>query len=354
MLVSPSGSGDWGRAGMRRLVGCVVALLCASVCVWVGRAEASVPLPSSGGGYTVRIGADSTTSSPGEAWEAISRSGGHLRSGSDGFGLFYVMGDVGADPQFGDRQGWRLTVPSGVRLTTFSVDVSSGSWIGRGWTSGLRYALVATDGDGTELGSPFLACRPTPLENDCPQALRSSADRVFEAPAGTRRLEFTVECVLAQGCSRFANPERAAGGNEYVAVSGGTFNLVDDTAPALTSGFGELWTDAVRWFHNGEPVAAGMGATDNSGVSRVQWYVDGSLAFDTSGLTSLLGLGCDFTRLKPCSDAGATFPLGASLFTIPDGEHELAVVARDAGGNVSPPLARRFRVDDTPPPRVPV
>jgi hypothetical protein len=331
---------------------CVVAGVLAMALA--GNAGAAVPQATSGGTYTVRIGADSTTASIGEPWEGVSRAGGRLRAGSNGFGAYFVIGNTGSDPQLGDREAWTLTLPSGVRLATFSADVSTGSWVGRRWTSGLRYTLAATDADGNVLGAPFLTCQPAPTANDCPTAFRSDAGTVFTAPAGTRRIELSVECVLAQGCSRFANPDGGPGGNEYAAVEGGTFNLVDDSSPALTTGFGELWTDPLRWFHNGGGGVAGMGAGDNSGVGRLRWYVDGSLAYDTSGVTSVFALPCDYSRFKPCGDASAQFPLAASLFTIPDGAHELAVVAVDAAGNVSAPLTRRFRVDDGAPPKVAV
>src|SRR3954451_17085695 len=147
-----------GGAGVGRLVACVAVL----VACWamVGEARAAVPASSSGGGYTVRFGADSTSGSVGQAWEAVSRSGGRLRSGTNGFGAYFVIGNTGVDPQLGDRQGWTLALPTGVRLTTFSLDVSTGSWIARRWTSGLRYTLAATDANGTVLGDPFLSCQP--------------------------------------------------------------------------------------------------------------------------------------------------------------------------------------------------
>ena len=327
-----------------------------SLATGVGDADAVVPVSSSGGAYTVRSGADGTSPSGGQPWEGVSRAGGRLRGGSNGLGAYFVRGDSGVDPQFGDRQGWRLALPSGVRLTTFSLNVSTGSWVPGRWTSGLRYTLAATDADGRVLGSPFLQCQPTALANDCPAAFRSDASRTFTAPEGTRRLELMVECVLAAGCSRFANLDGGPGGNEYAAVEGGTFSLVDDKPPALTSGFGELWTEPGRWFHNSsDPAAAGIGATDNAGVSRLQWYVDGSLAYDTGGATAVFALPCDFAFLEPCNrDTLASFALRASLFTIPDGQHELAVVAIDAAGNVSPALRRQFRLDDGAPPKVDV
>jgi hypothetical protein len=324
------------------------------ICVGSVPAGATVPPPSSGGAYTVRIGADRTGLSQGEPWLSDSHAGGRLRGGTNGFGAYYVIGNTGADPQLGDREGWRLTVPSGVRLTSFSIDLSTGSWVGSRWTSGLRYTLSATDAGGTVLGSPLLSCQPTSLANDCPDAFRSDASRVFTAPAGTRRIELMVECVLPGGCSRFGNPDGGPGGNEYAAVEGGTFNLVDNTAPALTSGSGDVWSDAARWFHNSDTAVAAMGGTDNSGTSRLQWYVDGSLAFDTSGPTSGAAVPCDYSFFKPCADGGAAFVLGRSLFTIPDGVHELAVVAVDAAGNVSPSVVRSFRTDDSAPPQVAV
>jgi hypothetical protein len=319
-----------------------------------GTASAAVPASSSGGGYTVRIGADSTTAAIGETWEDVSRAGGRLRGGTNGFGAYFVIGNLDLDPQFGDREGWRLTLPSGVRLGTFSLDVRTGAWVGHRWTSGLRYTVSARDGDGALLGEPFLSCQPTPTANDCPTEFKLDASTVFKAPAGTRRIELAVECVLPEGCSRFANPDGGPGGNEYAVVEGGTFNLVDDTAPALTTGFGEIWTDAARWFHNSEAAAAGMGATDNTGLSRFEWYVDGTLAYDTSGVTSVFALPCDYSHFRPCSDTTAQFRIASSLFTIPDGLHELTVVARDAGGNASPALRRTFRVDDSAPPKVSV
>lgn len=317
-------------------------------------ASAAVPPTGSGGGYTVRIGADSTGFSPGEQWENMSRSGGRLQAGSNGAGAFFVMGNTGVDPQQGDYEGWRLPVPAGVRLDRLSIDTTTGSWVGQRWTSGLRYTLSARDGQGEPLGEPFLQCQPTPDANTCPDEFRTGTDRTFTAPAGTRRVEFRVECVLAGGCSRTANPDGGLGGNEYAAVLGGTFRFTDDTAPVLTAGFGDLWTDSSRWFHNSDTSSAGMGATDNSGVSRIEWYVDGRLAFDTSGATSGTPLYCDYSRFKPCSDTTAQFPLDHSLFAIPDGPHELAVVAQDAAGNVSRSLTRQFRVDDAAPPAVAV
>src|SRR3954454_1956865 len=333
-------------------MGIVALALCASS---AGTADASVPAGSSGGAYTVRIGADRTGFSTGEAWQMIDRAAGRLHAGSNGFGAYFVIGNTSEDPHLGDHVGWKLSVPPGVRLTTFSADVSTGSWVARRWTSGLRYTLAARDADGAVLGSPFLTCQPSELANDCPAEFASDATRVFTVPAGTRSVELRVECVEAEGCSRLANPDGGPGGNEYAAVEGATFNFSDDTSPALTSGSGTLWTDADRWFHNGSPEgAASMGATDNTGLSRMQWYVDGALAYDTDGSTSAAALPCDYAFFKPCGDAGAQFSLDRSLFTIPDGEHELTVVASDGAGNVSPSLARRFRVDDTAPERVEV
>lgn len=330
----------------------IVALALAALAVGTGTAGAAVPGTSSGGSYTVAIGAERTGFSNGEGWQGIDLAAGRLRPGANGFGAFYVIGNTGEDPHGGDRAGWKLTVPTGLTLKTFSADVGTGSWVGQRWTSGLRYTLAAHGADGAQVGAPFLACEPTPTANACPDTFHSDATRVFAVPAGARSIELRVECVLDAGCSRTANPDGGPGGNEYAAVTGATFAFEDATAPALTSGSGDVWSDASRWFHNASSAAATMGATDNSGIARMQWYVDGALAYDTGGATSAAALFCDFSFFKPCSDSSAQFTLDRSLFTIPDGSHELTVVARDAAGNVSPSLTRRFRVDDTAPPRV--
>src|SRR4051794_25141572 len=211
-----SGDGDRGEQGVKRVIWCFVVLACLG---FGADARAAVPGSSSGGEYTVRFGAESTSGSVGQPWEGVSRSGGRLHGGTNGFGTYFVIGDTGSDPQRGDRQGWTVALPPGVRLTTFSVDVKTGSWVARRWTGGLRYTLAATDADGTVLGAPFVSCQPTPDSNDCPDAFSSGPGRVFTAPAGTRHIELMVECVADGGCSRFANPDPdgGPGGNEYAA-----------------------------------------------------------------------------------------------------------------------------------------
>jgi hypothetical protein len=338
---------------MVRRIACAVAVAAGVMAAGFGAvAEGAVPPASTGGTYTVRLGVDRTDGRPGQRWEMIDASGGRLRAGDNGFGSFFVMGNTGVDPELGDREGWRLDVPAGVRLTSFSVDLSTDSWVGRRWTSGLRYTLSATDASGAAIGDPFVSCEPTPDANDCPGAFRSGASDSFAAPAGTRHVQLLVECVSASGCSRFANPGGGPGGNEIAVIEGATLHFTDDTAPVLTTGSGELWTDPEHWFHNASGVAASMGAVDDSGVRALRWYVDGVLAYDTSGSTSDGALRCDDAMLRPCGDARAQFPLVRSLFALADGAHSLTVVALDAAGNVSVPLSRTFRVDDTPPPAV--
>src|SRR4051794_10374144 len=105
-------SGDGGSGAMGRGCACAAAAVLACLVVVVP-AEGAVPPPSSGGSYTVRFGADGTSPSGGQAWEGVSRAGGRLRGGSNGFGAYYVIGNTGEDPQFGDRQGWVMALPTG-------------------------------------------------------------------------------------------------------------------------------------------------------------------------------------------------------------------------------------------------
>src|SRR4051794_26527541 len=118
---------------MVRTIACAVAL--AASLMAVGTAQAEGPEPSTGGSYTVRLGVDRTDGRPGQRWEMIDASGGRMRAGDNGFGAFFVMGNTSVDPEVGDREGWRLDVPTGLRLTSFSVDVSTDSWVGQRWTS---------------------------------------------------------------------------------------------------------------------------------------------------------------------------------------------------------------------------
>lgn len=326
------------------------AAVVAAVAFAAGGAQAAVPAPSHGGTYTIENGARNKFGDSGEAWISFNRSGGRLKVGNNGAGTFFVKGTINEDLLPGDRAGWRLEAPTGLSLRTAAIDSFWDRGVEGRWIAGVRWALAA---DGVQL----LSCTTSASSNDCVSAFASGTGDEFALPAGTRALELSAECVAPAGCSRFANGSEFPGGNEFAAVSGATVTLEDATSPALdgTSAGGDLWTEPERWFHNGDASAsASIAASDASGVSRMQWYVDGALAYDTSGITSSGALTCNFAYFKPCLDRSARFSLDRSLFTISDGSHELAVVGYDAAGNVSPSLARSFRVDDTPPPAVAV
>lgn len=336
----------WGRTAVTV---CLAASVGASVAA-SSPARASVPDASRGGRYTIQIGQHNRDGLPGESWSSFNESGGRLKVGDNGYGAYYVKGTINDDPQSGDRAGWRLTAPPGLRMRTASLDAFWDVGVAGRWISGMRYSITARDAGGTAVGDPLVTCETTASDNPCadrPFAANSGTE--YPLPSNTSRLELAAECVAEDGCRRFGHSEYP-GGNEYAAVAGATVTLEDLTPPVLGVGAGELWSDPDRWFHNGEQALTVMPAQDNSGISRMRWYVDGVLAYDTSGITSSGALACNFAYFRPCSAESARFDLERSLFAIPDGTHDLTAVASDAAGNVSQSATRRFRVDDAPPP----
>jgi hypothetical protein len=117
-------------------------------------------------------------------------------------------------------------------------------------------------------------------------------------------------------------------------------SVTDPSAPTLIGGpSGPLWN--ADGYHRGTE-SASFGGTDNAGIAEADWFVDGrQQTFDRGA--------CDFSRPLPCSDMPAVTQHGMNMAALPDGQHQLQAVVKDAAGNPATAGPINLSVDNTPP-----
>jgi hypothetical protein len=116
--------------------------------------------------------------------------------------------------------------------------------------------------------------------------------------------------------------------------------VTDPSAPTLTGGpSGPLWN--ADGYHRATE-SASFGGTDNTGIAEADWLVDGrQQTFDRGG--------CDYSRPRPCPDMLPDTQHSMNMAAVPDGQHQLQALVKDAAGNPATAGPINLNIDNTPP-----
>jgi hypothetical protein len=123
------------------------------------------------------------------------------------------------------------------------------------------------------------------------------------------------------------------------AVVYGLTATVDDPAPPQLQPLVGSLVGPARW-HAGTEQAT-VPASDASGARRLELLVDGTVVAASDQT-------CDYTRMRPCP-AAAQFTGSVDLAALPDGVHEVAGRAVDAGGQPASTASTAITVDTRAP-----
>jgi hypothetical protein len=162
----------------------------------------------------------------------------------------------------------------------------------------------------------------------------SSAGQWIEVPGGSPVIYIDAYCPTT-GCPLAAGDAAHNYVSAYARLASASVRLQDDSAPALNSVTGSLWSDG--WKSGSQTLA--VDASDNAGIRRTAILMDGK------SLTAI-NRTCDASQVVPCPNGTDSFPL--SLAPLSDGPHHLTVQVVDAAENASS-ADRDILVDNTPP-----
>ena len=246
-------------------------------------------------------------------------------SGGPEDGLYAVDRIPGPPNALGGREaGWRLTAPSGTRITRLTFQFHLGQNSSGEWLPFIRTA------EGTVLES----CVPPGGQTICERgtSLYSPHGPSSTFQIETAGLEAGIRCTVSMGsCVNGATLHAA-----WLTIYSSRVQITDPSPPTQSAPTGALWADG---YHRGVETIQ-VGASDNTGIRASRLRVDG---FERGAAVRA----CDFTVVVPCSnEPGATIAFDTRA--VADGPHQLSVVAEDAALNVAS-LARTIVVDNGAP-----
>lgn len=162
----------------------------------------------------------------------------------------------------------------------------------------------------------------------------SSSGQWIDVPGGSQVIYIDVYCVTT-GCPLDSGDAAHNYVSAYARLASASVRLEDDSAPAINSVGGTLWSDG--WKSGTQAVT--IDASDNSGIRQTAVLIDGQSAGKT-------GRNCDATQVIPCPNGVDTFPISTAAFA--DGQHQITVQAIDSAGNPSS-TTRTVSIDNSPP-----
>jgi hypothetical protein len=195
----------------------------------------------------------------------------------------------------GNRGSWRASIVSGDGSILENCPI----------VFGLHCELGSRAGIGSENTTTFLGLR-------------------------TPRIELRLQCASASTCANNPTVEQA-----WIAVYSAKVSVEDPAAPVVapvTGTYGAGWQRGTA--------TVGVSATDASGIRTLR------VSAASRELASLAPA-CDFTRMQPCpGSVSETFSFDTAQ--LPDGTHELKVVATDAADQAAEAVGK-IRVDRNAP-----
>lgn len=152
------------------------------------------------------------------------------------------------------------------------------------------------------------------------------------SPMNARHIAFGYRCRLVGGCM--------TGSGGVTLANTLTVSVTDDARPTITA----RQPPPTAWLSGGA-VPLEFTAEDNVGLQRLVIAVDGTIVSEAS--TSCYEPTTN-ASLAPCSGANRSVRANVPIGTLNDGEHEIAVTARDVG-NSSTTYRTLLKVDREPP-----
>src|SRR4051794_34076383 len=225
---------------------------------------------------------------------------------------------------FGRQAFWRVVAPSGARISRLTAQYYLGQFSAGECLPFIRPA------EGVLLES----CVPAGGQTTCERG-----QQTYDAfgPVGvyqvdTSGLEVGVRCTATAGeCGTGATLHHA-----WTALYSARVQVTDPSPPALAALVGALWSEG---YHRGAETIF-VEASDNTGIRATRLRVDG---FERGAAVRV----CDFTLVVPCTnEPGATIAFDTRA--VPDGAHQLSVVAEDAALNAAA-VSRTIVVDNGSP-----
>lgn len=235
-------------------------------------------------------------------------------------GTHLIARNVGGNfstPRNDTGGGWRFDPPPGtaIRYIRMSANVTGGA----AWSSRIS---VAAQGGGI-----IADCTGAPTCSD-----RAHDREIYNA---TSPIVATVRCVDSGGCPNAGTSPRAD-----LDIGASLITLYDPSSP----GVGIIGGSVTGGGWHGGTGTLNVSGDDNSGVSFAGAAIDG----DLSGSRGAKQLGCDYALKVPCSNQ-RNVEIPVDLRGLPDGQHALAGLARDAAGNAGTSTQQTVNVDNTPP-----
>ena len=215
---------------------------------------------------------------------------------------------------------WRFAAPPGTSIAEISVARSLGKAGDQSWRP-----------YGRADGAVFDTCDIAPGQDVCENA----GDATF-AINNASTIDYGVRCDAPSGqCATGSSLH-----NVWMSLYAADVSVTDSSAPTLTGGpSGPLWNAA--GYHGGTQ-SASFGGSDNTGIGEADWFVDGRpQGFDRGA--------CDFTRPLPCAEMPADTQHSLNMAALPDGQHQLQAVIKDAAGNQATAGPINLNIDNTPP-----
>lgn len=162
----------------------------------------------------------------------------------------------------------------------------------------------------------------------------SNAGEWIDVPGGSQVIYIDAYCATS-GCPLSGGDPAHNYLSARARLISASVRLQDDSAPAINSVLGALWTDG--WKSGSPPLIADV--ADNAGVRQTALLVDDRVAIANNHP-------CDSTLVVPCPNSADSLSFLTAGW--PDGAHKLTVQAVDSAGNVNS-VSRTALLDNSPP-----
>ncbi|MBE2317787.1 hypothetical protein DVA67_017525 [Solirubrobacter sp. CPCC 204708] len=294
---------------MRRAI---VLIACAlSACLLPAKSGAQV--------YEVRACTSGATDT---SWTSTSSTGTLSSASCPGAGFFAGDARGRGASSHGSAASWRVAAPPSTVIRRMTVSRHLSRW----WD---WRAEIVTD-EGVVLDSCDVPWYLVSCERGAPAASGRANTAQFD-DLRTRAVTFRVACGTSGGCTNGTNEHRA-----LIAVYQATLQI-EDPAPPSVSALSGSFSDA-GWHRGTDSVS--VSASDASGIRTMRLFAGNNELASKAGA-------CDYTRMQPCQGSmNETFVLDTAK--VPDGTHELKVVATDAADQPAATTGT-IRVDRTAP-----
>jgi len=303
---------------------CTRRILRAAILLALASSSFALPAPASAGEYAVPFCTSNPTgASPG--WSQSSTQGS-----SGGLMYFYQSSNCGLNGDGLYRRFEVNTVAAGA-TSDWTFQAPTNTYVSRMYIS--QTAVPRSEGAADAVYAEFDDGSQTTLGIAIGNAGSELQGTNYTLPStGPRatRIKSSLFCQASSGnCAGIWNGQY---GNEYY-LHGGTVYLTDPTNPSIAGPGGAGWQTSPPDAAN--PVTYDVSDT-GSGVREVRMYVDGILVQSQTS-------DCSANALVPCPlTVSGTMTFDTRRLS--EGEHELALVAVDASGNVTAQSERELTV----------